>query len=131
MGLETKLILETQTPHFSSLICAPVYAPIHRLAPIESPISKLLPSKLVDEVHVVGEQIHPITKPWGHKWMEQSHSLGTGHSLDMETFLDKVILLGNGVVDQEKDFLHPLSERNLLSPFEPKSCFPSCIFTPL
>ena len=66
MGLETKLIPGTKTPHFSSLICAPVYAPIQRLAPIESPISKLLPSKLVDEVHVVGDQIHPIIEPWGH-----------------------------------------------------------------
>ena len=68
LGLKTKHILGTQTPRFCSLIWsliyAPVYAPIQRLAPIESPISKLFPSKLVDEVHVVGDQIRPITEPW-------------------------------------------------------------------
>ena len=54
-----------------------------------------------------------------------TQSPGTHSSLDKETLLKKVILLGNGVVEQEKDFLHPLSERNLLAPFEPESCLGS------
>lgn len=142
LGLETKLISGTQTPRVSSPICASVSAPIQRPAPIESPISKLLPSELVDEVHVAGDQIHPITEPWGlrslsldggdgvFKWqMWDTPQLGQGNlpSEGKPSWLP----VGNGVLEQEKDFLHPLPERNLLSPFEPESRLPSCLFTPL
>jgi len=143
LGPETKLISGTQTPRVSSPICAPVSAPIQRPAPIESPISKLLPSELVAEVHVAGDQIHPITEPWGlrslsldgadgvFKWqMWDTPQLGQGN-LPNEGKPSSWLPVVNGMLEQEKDFLHPLPERNLLSPFEPESRLPSCLFTPL
>lgn len=143
LGPETKLVSGTQTPRVSSPICGPVSAPIQRPAPIESPISKLLPSELVAEVHVAGDQIHPITEPWGlrslsldggdgvFKWqMWDTPQLGQGN-LPNEGKPPSWLPVGNGMLEQEKDFLLPLPERNLLSPFEPESRLPSCLFTPL
>eukprot|EP01018_Ginkgo_biloba_P020989 Gb_14464 [translate_table: standard] len=145
-GLENNVSSDIGTAGVLSPRCAPIAAPVQRPAPIESPISKLLPSEIVDEVHVTGDQLRPITEPWGLR----SLSLDTPNDVSKQgkwqmwgtpqlvqnnlatRFEHSPWLLppGNGMLEREKDLVHPLSERPGQSPFEPESHLPSCLFSP-
>ncbi|GLJ05592.1 hypothetical protein SUGI_0020880 [Cryptomeria japonica] len=144
LNLKTKVISDAQTIRVSSPMGAPVRTPIQRPAPIELPISKLLPSDIVDEVHITGDQFPPITEPWGlrslsldcphdafkqFKWqMWETPQLGQ-NSLPNLVGLSR-LPVGNGVFKQGNDFLPPCSEGTLMSPFEPESHLPSSLFSP-
>ncbi|KAH9326852.1 hypothetical protein KI387_007030 [Taxus chinensis] len=139
-----KINSDIQTIGGLSPVSAPVRTPIQRPAPIELPISKLLPSNIVDEVHVTGDQFPSITEPWGlrslsldyprdafkqFKWqMWDTPQLGQSNLPNSAE--PSWLPVGNGMFEKSKDFLPPCSEGTLASPFEPETHLPSSLFSP-
>ncbi|XP_057866952.2 uncharacterized protein LOC131074368 isoform X1 [Cryptomeria japonica] len=107
----------------------PIAGPINRPGPIESPMSKLLPSGIVDDMHCAGDQLPTISEPWGLPSLSFDHTTCASEQGKWQMW--ETPQLGQSEIgsllssDWEKDLMRPLPEKAVQTPFKPENHIPS------
>lgn len=143
LDLGTGLSSDTVRSGIPSAAYGPISAPISKPASTECPLSELLPSAIVDEVHCAGDQHPSITQMWdlpslsldgsnraseqGQWQMWDTPQVGQCEIGVLGEPSNWILSNGNGISDQYKDLVRPLPLRTGRPLFKSEDHLP-CVF---